>query len=254
MTTILITGASSGIGAALADVMSQAGKRLVLCGRNRERLAATAERCRERGVIVEEACFDITRFDQLVAVLEAADDASPIDIAILNAGLGGSVPRDRAGQDIASAIEMSGVNFTAPVVAANLLAERMAARRCGRIVLVGSVAGFFPLPMAPAYSGTKAGLAMFAEALRLRLADANVGVTLVSPGFIDTPMSRSLTEPKPFLMQPDKAAAVIARGIARGARNIIVPRQFAVLAAAAKLVPDAAIRAVLRRLFKANSA
>ena len=253
MTTILITGASSGIGAALAARFAGPGNRLVLCGRNRERLGDTARRCRAQGAEVDEACFDITQFNQLVAVLEAADDAKPIDIAILNAGLGGSLPRQRAAQDIAGTIEMSGVNFTAPLVAANLMAERMAQRRRGRIVLVGSVAAFFPTPMAPAYAGTKAGLAMFAEALRLRLAEAGVGVTLVSPGFIDTPMSRSLTEPKPFLMAPEKAAAVIARGIVRGARHIVVPWQFIVVCIAARLVPAVVIRAVLQRFLRAKS-
>jgi len=250
MTNILITGASSGIGAALANAYSMPGNHLVLCGRNRERLAASAEHCRAHGALVEEACFDITRFDQMVAALKTADEQNPIDIAILNAGLGGSVPRQRAAQDVAGTIAMSAVNFTAPLVAANLLAQRMAERGAGRIVLMGSVAGFFPLPMAPAYSATKAGLARFADALRLRLAHTGVGVTLVSPGFIDTPMSQGLKQPRPFLMAPDKAAAIIARQIARGARHLIVPWQFAMVYGAAKLIPAALIRAALQRLLR----
>ncbi len=245
--TILITGASSGIGASLARVYAAQGTRLVLWGRNEERLNATATECRARGAQIETACFDLAELNQIVENIEAADARNPFDLVVFNAGLGGSLPRDRAAQDVGAAERMVGVNFTAPVVGANLVAERMAKRGHGRIVFVGSIAESFPLPMAPLYAGTKAGLALFAEALELRLAKYGVGVTLVSPGFVDTPMSRSLREPKPFLIGADEAAAIIARKIERGARRIVVPWQFAVIRAAAGLVPRAIIRAVLAR-------
>jgi short-subunit dehydrogenase len=249
--TILITGASSGIGAGLARAYAAPGNRLVLWGRNEERLNTTAEECRSRGALLETACFDLTDFSQLVEHLEAADTRNPFDLAIFNAGLGGSLPRDRAAQDAQAALKMANVNFTAPVVGANLLAERMAKRGRGRIVFVGSIAESFPLPMAPLYAGTKAGLALFAEALGLRLAKYGVLVTLVSLGFVDTPMSRSLSEPRPFLIGADAAAAIIARKIERGARRIVVPWQFAVIRAASGFVPRALIRAVLSRISRA---
>jgi short-subunit dehydrogenase len=252
--TILITGASSGIGAALARVYAAPGNRLVLWGRNDVRLNATAEQCRERGAAVETASFDLAEFGQLVTKLEETDSCHPFDLAIFNAGLGGSLPNDRAAQDAHAAERMASVNFTAPVVGANLLAGRMAKRGRGRIVLVGSVAESFPLPMAPVYAGTKAGLALFAEALGLRLAKYGVGVTLVSPGFVDTPMSQSLKEPRPFLIGADAAAAIIARRIERGARRIVVPWQFAVIRAAAGFVPRAMIRAVLSHLSRTSIA
>jgi len=245
MANILITGASSGIGAALARVYAKPDNRLVLWGRSAERLALTAEQCRARGAAVETAAFDLTDLDRLVRMLDAADAEAPLDLAIFNAGLGGSLPRERAGQDVAVAISMAGVNFTAPAVAANFLAQRMAGRGRGRLVFVGSVAGFYPLPMAPLYSGSKAGLMMFAEALRLRLGKFGVTVTLVSPGFVDTPMSRSLKEPRPFLIGADQAAAIVARKIARGARHIVVPWQFTVIGLAVRLVPRPLLRAVL---------
>jgi NAD(P)-dependent dehydrogenase (short-subunit alcohol dehydrogenase family) len=105
--------------------------------------------------------------------------------------------------------------------------------------------------MAPVYAGTKAGLALFAEALGLRLAKYGVGVTLVSPGFVDTPMSRSLKEPRPFLIGADAAAAIIAGKIERGARRIVVPWQFVVIRAIAGLVPRGIVRAVLSQLSRA---
>ena len=243
--TILITGASSGIGAALARAYAASGNRLVLWGRNEERLNAIADECRARGAMLETACFDIAEFDRAVAILDAADTRHPFDLAVFNAGLGGSLPHDRAAQDVKAAEKMVNVNFTAPVVGANLLAERMAKRGRGQIVFIGSIAESFPLPMAPVYAGTKAGLALFAEALGLRLAPYGVRVTLVSPGFVDTPMSRSLKEPRPFLIEPDAAAAIIARKVARGARHIVVPWQFSVIRVLVKLLPRFILRAVL---------
>lgn len=252
--TILITGASSGIGAALARRYAAPGTRLILWGRDMPRLQATADHCDARGAAVETACFDLVESPRLVQELTEADRRGPIDIAILNAGLGGSLPPDVPVQDAEATERMATVNFTAPVLATNFLAGRMAARGQGRIVLIGSIADSFPLPMAPVYSGTKAGLASFAEAMAIRMARYGVAITLVAPGFIDTPMSRSLTDPRPFLIDADAAAEIIVRRIARGARRIVLPWQFRIILAVTKLVPGAIIRAVLARVFRRSVA
>ncbi len=251
--TVLITGASSGIGAALARAYAGPDVRLVLWGRNRERLDGTAAACRGRGAAVEVSSFDLSDFGPLVRNLEQAEGATGIDLAIFNAGIGGSIPGNQAAQEPHAAYEMASVNFTAPVVGANFIAGRMAQRGSGHIVLVGSIAAEFPLPMAPLYSGSKAGLALFAEALRLRLAKRGVRVTLIEPGFIDTPMSRALTEPKPFLMSVDAATQVIVRGIEHGRRRITVPWQFALIRTVAGFVPRAIVRAVLSAVQQRSS-
>jgi short-subunit dehydrogenase len=235
--SILITGASSGIGAALARREAGPGVRLVLWARDARRLAAVADDCRSLGAGCRTACFDLSDTDRLAAELLAADDEAPLDLAYLNAGLGGSLPSAPAGQERQAILAMSAVNFTAPVVAANLLADRMAARHRGRIVVVASVAAAFPLPMAPLYSASKAGLVVFAEALGLRLAGAGVGVTVVLPGFVDTPMSRALREPRPFLVSAETAAAIIVRKANAGARRIVLPWPFAVLVGLSALLP-----------------
>jgi short-subunit dehydrogenase len=245
--TILITGASSGIGAALAVRYAQPSTRLVLWGRNRQRLEQTAATCRAGGADVTIEDFDLSDVDRMTERLERADKASPLELAIFNAGLGGTIPKDRLTQSTASARQMIGVNLTAPVVGANLIAERMAARGHGHIVFIGSIAESFPLPMAPAYSATKAGLALFAEALRIRLAPRGGFVTLVSPGFVDTPMSRSVDEPRPFLITAEKAAKIVTRKIEARAASIVVPWQFAVLRTATAWLPRTLIRAVLAR-------
>jgi short-subunit dehydrogenase len=123
----------------------------------------------------------------------------------------------------------------------------MAKRGRGHIVLVGSITESYPLPMAPTYAASKAGLRLFAEALGLRMKRFGVAVTLVSPGFIDTPMSRKVTEPKPFLMTADAAAAIITRKIAARARVIVVPWQFRAMRGFTDLLPRALVRWVLSR-------
>ncbi len=245
--TILITGASSGIGAALACEQAQAGVTLLLWGRNASRLEEVAAACRAKGADVRCEIYDLTDTAGLAAKLAAADGATPVDMAIFNAGLGGTAPDDAAAEVPETARAIAEVNFVAPVVGANLIAEAMARRGGGQIVLIGSIAESYPLPMAPTYAATKAGLRMFAEALRLRLAKHHIRVTLVSPGFIDTPMSRKVSEPKPFLMAADEAARIISRGVADGAATIVVPWQFRAIRAATGMLPRALLRWFLAR-------
>ena len=244
---ILITGASGGIGSALARVYARPGVTLLLWGRDAARLEETAAACRARGARCIVESFDLRDLDTQATRLAAADAATPIDIAIFNAGLGGTAPDGAVAETPEASRAVADVNFVAPVIGANAIAAAMGSRGRGQIVLIGSIAESFPLPMAPTYAATKAGLRMFAEALGIRLAKYGVGVTLVSPGFIDTAMSRQVTEPKPFLMSADKAAAVIARGIDARARTIVLPWQFAVIRAVTNLMPRAMLRWVMLR-------
>jgi short-subunit dehydrogenase len=227
--TILITGASSGIGAALSEVYSGPESRLVLWGRDAARLEATATRCRTRGANVQSVVFDLYEVTAIAGRLEQCDDATPIDLAVFNAGLGGTTPVDRVVESPTRAYEVSTINFTAAVVGASAIAARMVARGRGHIALVSSIAETFPLPMAPSYSGSKAGLKMFADALRLRVAKHGVGVTVVAPGFVDTPMSRQVSAPKPFMITAEVAAQRMKRAIDRKSRNAVVPWPYAVL-------------------------
>lgn len=249
--TILITGASSGIGAALARAHAQAyakgGVTLLLWGRDEARLSQTAEQCRALGAVTAIRSLDVRDTAGFVAQLSSADAATPLDLVIFNAGLGGTIATGDFAETPETARAIAEVNFVAPVAGASAVAAAMAKRGCGQIVLVGSISESYPLPMAPTYAGSKAGLRLFAEALGLRMKKFGVAVTLVSPGFIDTPMSRKVTEPKPFLMDADKAALIITRRIAARARVIVVPWQFCFVRAFTDLLPRALVRRVLSR-------
>lgn len=244
---VLITGASSGIGASLALAYARAGVTLLLWGRDEARLQEIGTRCRALGATVNSQSFDLRDAAGFAVRLLEADAVSPIGLAIFNAGLGGSAPRGPKAELPQNAQAIAEVNFVAPVVGANAIAEAMAARGTGQIVLVGSISESYPLPMAPTYAATKAGLRMFAEALGLRMKPYGVTVSLVSPGFIDTPMSRQVHEPKPFLMTADRAAKIIAKKIDAGARVIVVPWQFSVIRCLTDLLPRGIVRWFLSR-------
>lgn len=243
--TILITGASSGIGASLARAYAAEDVTLLLWGRDAARLDAVAVDCRSCGASVAIQVFDLRDAPGFAKLLT---DAPPLDIAIFNAGLGGTAPADAAAEAPGTVQVIAEVNFIAPIVGANAVAGAMAGRGTGHIVLVGSITESFPLPMAPTYAATKAGLKMFAEAFGIRMEKHGVKVTLVSPGFIDTPMSRQVKEAKPFLMDADTAAAIIKRRVAAGARTVVVPWQFAVIRGFANLLPRALLRRILSRV------
>jgi short-subunit dehydrogenase len=231
----------------LARAEARAGVTLLLWGRNAARLEEVVQACRARGAEAKSELFDLSDSAGFAPRLAAADAATPIDLAIFNAGLGGTAPDDAVSEGPEAARAIAEVNFVAPVVGAHLIAEAMARRGGGQIVLIGSISESYPLPMAPTYAATKAGLKMFAEALRLRLAKHRVVVTLVSPGFIDTPMSQQVTQPKPFLIGADAAARIISRRIARGDAAIVVPWQFRVIRAATNLLPRFVLRWALAR-------
>jgi short-subunit dehydrogenase len=248
MRHILITGASSGLGAALACACAGPDVRLTLCGRDVGRLNAVAKRCRDRGATAVTSEFDLRDADTLGDRVRDFDRAAPIDTAILSAGLGGAIPQHQKVETVSRASDIAAVNFAAVVILATALAGFMAERRRGRIVIIGSIADSFPLPMAPTYCGTKAGLKMFAEALGLQLERHNVAVTLVSPGFIDTPMSRQIDDPKPFILTAEHAAAIVIRRIEAGAAAIVIPWPFHIVSIASRLMPRALTRFVIRRL------
>jgi short-subunit dehydrogenase len=242
--SILITGASSGIGAALAQRYAAPGVRLLLWGRHEARLATVAASCTAKGAAVTTEAFDMRRAEALTARLEALGETPAL--AILNAGVGG-IP-DAEGETASTIEIIAAVNFTAPLIAATLLSRAMAARGQGHIVLMGSIAECIPLPMAPSYAASKAGLAMFAEALGVKLSGTGVAVTLVSPGFIDTPMSQGLDKPRPFLVSAAMAADILFRKLPRRPARIVIPWQFAVIGWLVRTLPRALLHPILKRV------
>ena len=240
---ILVTGASSGIGAALARRYAGPGVRVTLMGRNRDRLDAVAQACRTRGAETAIGVCDVRDAQAMQYFIESADAQLPIAVVIANAGLGGKqVIAGPSGEaaDIARAIfeinVMGVVNTIVPLL------PRLVARGKGHVAIMSSLAAFVPLPEAPVYSASKAALRIYGGALRRLLAPRNVCVSVVCPGFVDTPMSASLTGPRPLLWSTERAANAIVAGLARGKEEICFPWQLSMLAKLCTHLPPALVQ------------
>lgn len=244
---ILITGASGALGGALAVKLATPGARLLLWGRDAVRLEVVATRCRAAGAIVDVQLIDLADPQAAHRALLTADDSlGPIDSALLIAGQGDAVPPGEIVEPAAQVARLAVVNFATPAALAAALAARMAERRQGRILLVGSAAAFHALPHAPAYAASKAGLARFAEALRIAAAPRGVSITLVSPGFIDW-ADGGRPVPRALLLPLEEAARRIMAAFDAGVGHVIIPRRFALLRLLDRLLPAVARDALLRR-------
>jgi short-subunit dehydrogenase len=243
---ILITGASGAIGGALARRLAAPGTHLLLWGRDMARLTAVAAICRAAGATVELRQIDLADTAATLAAIAQDDHAAPIDAALLVAGQGDSVPPAQIVEPAEQVARLATVNFAGPAALAAALATRMVVRGQGRILLVGSAAAFHALPHAPAYAASKAGLARFADALRLAVAPHGVIVTLVSPGFIDW-ANGGRPVPRVLLLPLEEAARRILAAFDAGVGHAIIPRRFALLRLLDRLLPGAARDALLRR-------
>ena len=217
----LITGASSGIGAATAAALAAAGARLVLTGRDPRRLAAVASRT--GGTVIP---ADLTDPDEAARVAaEAISSAGCVDVLISNAGTGwaGSISELSA----AKATELVNLNLLAPIQLARLLAPGMAERGQGRLVFVSSIAGATGVRHEAVYAAAKAGLNCFAESLAYEVAGRGVGVSVVLPGVVDTPFfshrGRRYDRRWPAPIPADRVANAISDAISRDLGVVYVP-------------------------------
>lgn len=215
--TILITGASSGIGHALALAYAARGVTLLLMGRDETRLERTASDCRTRGADVEIAVLPVTDRAGMERQLATWDDKTPVDLVIANAGISGGSSTG------AGFYEIMDINVTGTLNTVLPLVERMKARRRGQIAFVSSLAGWRGMPNAPAYSVSKVAVRAMGEALRPRLKKYDIGVCVIFPGFVKTPLTDTNDFPMPFLMSPEQSAVHIKNGLAKNKARICFP-------------------------------
>ena len=245
---ILITGASSGIGEALAREYAGPGRFLALSGRHQERLKDVANACRGFGADVEAKVVDVADRDATARWIKAVDAKHPLDLVIANAGIssgsGGRGESETQARDI-FAVNLAGVlNTIWPAI------TPMRERGTGQIAIVSSVAAFRGLPGAPAYAASKAAVKNYGEGLRGWLAADGIGVSVICPGFVHTRMTEKNIYPMPFLMDANKAARIIRKGVERDKPRIAFPWPTYILAWLAGALPPGWTDAVYNRLPK----
>jgi short-subunit dehydrogenase len=221
-TSIVITGASSGIGEALALDYAGPGVALALNGRDAARLEAVAAACRTKGATVDAATANVTDADALGAWLIKFDTVHPVDLLIANAGI--SIDKDNSSLDDFSRIRTTfDVNVNGVFNTVEPLIGRMTARKQGQIGIVASLASFVGLPYSASYNASKAAVRVWGESIRFPLKKCNVGVSVICPGFVVSRMTAQAPFPMPFLMSSERASGIIRNGLARNKARIAFP-------------------------------
>ncbi len=235
---VVITGASDGIGKAMALEFARVGARLGLIARRGELLEALVPELRAAGAPdVQIAALDVTDFAAQRAALEGFESKfGAISHLVLNAGISSrSRPWEDGWDDIRRCLD---VNLMAALNAAEWVKPRMVARKRGTIVGVSSIAAVRGLPDSGAYSTSKAALSTYLESLRVDLDLFGIRVVTVAPGYIRTALTSKNRGKMPFLMDVNQAAKVFARGILKGRRTVVAPWPYAIVQAFLRAMPD----------------
>jgi short-subunit dehydrogenase len=225
--SILITGASSGIGEALAVHYARPGATLALTGTDAARLDAVAQRCRNAGAAVLPRTVDVADADAMAGFVAEADTAAPLDLVIANAGISAGTGDDHEGYDQTRRImrvNVDGVfNTILPAVARLLARPKPADRPRGQVAIMSSLASFRGFPGAPAYCASKAAVRIWGEALRGDLWAEGIEVAVICPGYVRSRMTAGNRFRMPLLMDSERAAHIVAKGLARNRGRIAFP-------------------------------
>jgi short-subunit dehydrogenase len=233
----VITGASSGIGWALARELAAQRCRVGLVARRQERLEMLAREIRAAGGTCGLAVADVAeRQPTLDAIRGLGKELGPIDLLIANAGVG--APTLLNPLNIEQIERMFRVNLLGVVYSIEAALPEMLQRRQGHLAAVSSLAAYKGLPGEAAYCASKAGVNMYLEGLRVQLRPHNIAVTTICPGFVKTPMTEPFDFKMPFVMDADRAARKIVKALARRRKVYDFPWQTALLMKMTRWLPD----------------
>jgi NAD(P)-dependent dehydrogenase (short-subunit alcohol dehydrogenase family) len=245
--TAWITGAGTGIGRGLALALAARGMTVAASARTEADLLSLAAEARPGAILP--VPLDVTDEAAVrAAVTRIEAEAGPITLAILNAGTNSEVTAEKF--DTARFAHVIDTNLMGAVHCLGALLPLLRQRRAGRVAVVASVAGYRGLPTAAAYAASKAGLIAMTESLKPELEADNVDVTLINPGFVDTPLTRKNKFPMPFLIDTDAAVRAIIAGLERGRFEIVFPWQMTLAMKLLGSLPYGPFFAITRRMVR----
>lgn len=248
MTHIFITGASSGIGEALALEYAAPGVKLGLVARRKPLLEGVAARCRVRGA---EALVLPADVRDAAAIRSAAERflqwAGWADLVIANAGSGR--PDGPTGVNTGLLAAILHLNVVAVAQTLEPFLAPMQARGRGHLAVVASLAGYRGLPVTASYAASKSALITWAESVRVSLLETGIAVSTICPGYVRTPLTAS-NPFMPWLLEPEEAARMIRRGLDRGKSQIAFPWQLATVVRLARFIPNRLYDRGVRRMMR----
>lgn len=223
--TLILTGASSGIGAALAEAYAAPDMTMLLIARDRERLETVANAARAKGAEVETAAIDVTEAEALKAAILDFDERHKVDLILANAGIAlGGLPEPEGQARKLVEVDLHGMlNTVEPMI------PRMIARKKGQIAVVSSISAIRPSGDLPTYSASKAAVRAYGQAIRSGLRRHGIAVTVICPGFVTSPMSGRHHGPKPFEVSAEKAARIMKSAIGKRRGALTFPWQFSTM-------------------------
>ncbi|MFN3201237.1 MAG: SDR family NAD(P)-dependent oxidoreductase [Bradymonadia bacterium] len=240
-----ITGASSGLGRALAPRLAADGQPVAIAARRLSALEDLAAEITAAGGTAQPIALDVSDPDAVQrAVAQAEAELGSIGLMIANAGIDGLTPAENfKASDVSRVLQ---VNLVGAAACYEAVLPGMLERGDGQLVGVASLAGFRGLPGAGAYCASKSGLIALLESLRIELAPRGISVTTLNPGFVKTPMTAPNQHPMPFLMELDAAAKVMHRAIRRRASECSFPKSLASITRTGKLLPNGLYDRILK--------
>jgi short-subunit dehydrogenase len=243
---IVISGASRGLGAALARSLAGPGVRMLLVARSAGALEDVAAECAARGARPRIAALDVRDAAALAAALAGFEAEGPVDLVVANAGTSAGTGADGAPEAVAEAARQVEVNLLGALHLVGPLLPGMRARGRGTVGLIASVAAFRGLPDSPGYCASKAGLLAWGEALRAAHGPCGIRVCVICPGFFDSAMGDRFLGPKPLRMSLEDAAARTHRALLAGRGRAVFPAPLGWLLRLLALLPaglgDRAVR------------
>lgn len=218
---ILITGASSGIGEALAYYYASNGAKLLsLCGRNAERLEQVAKKCQELGVQTSTAVLDVSNAEAVSEWINNSNQKMPLNLVFANAGVATLAETPENVRRTFDTNVMGVINTVLPTIE---LFKKAPSEQVKHIAITSSIAGYHGMPTCPSYSASKACVKAWGEGLRLDLRRFGINVSTICPGFIRSRITDQNTCPMPFFMEADQAARIIAERIEKNVGLIAFP-------------------------------